>query len=163
MHIGVIAKKAGVSVRTIRYYEELGLIHPSGHSTGGFRLYGEATLKRLELIGFLKGLDLTLLEIRRIFDAGKNSVDGKESLLQLMDLLCGRLQMVSSRLDALAKMKRDLAAVIDVLGACGSCGETALLHSTCCDNCVRLRCGQNVPEMLKVLLEGGSVGRSGAI
>jgi DNA-binding transcriptional MerR regulator len=57
--IGEVAKAAGVSTRTLRYYEELGLVSPSGHSPGGARRYSESDLARVlrirelqELVGF---------------------------------------------------------------------------------------------------------------
>jgi MerR family Zn(II)-responsive transcriptional regulator of zntA len=154
MHIGAIAKKAGLSARTIRYYEELGLIGPSGRSRGGFRQYEEETLKNLELIGFLKGLDLTLLEIRQIFRTGKDPDKVKEDLRQSIGLLGGKLRLITSRLDMLAKMKRDLAAALDVLLACESCGQNVPLRAAECEDCIRLRRGRIVSEVLKALLEG---------
>jgi DNA-binding transcriptional MerR regulator len=45
--IGQVAAQAGVSTRTLRYYEELGLLAPSGHSPGGARRYGEDDVQRL--------------------------------------------------------------------------------------------------------------------
>lgn len=153
MQIGAIAKRAGLSVRTIRYYEELGLIDPIGHSSGGFRLYEEDTLKRLEVIGFLKGLDLTLVEIRQIFYAGKSSGEGKEAVRKLINLFNGKLRLIQTKLEELAKMKADLSGVLGVLQSCESCGHSVPLRSDDCDDCIRLHCGRNVPEMLKIFLE----------
>jgi DNA-binding transcriptional MerR regulator len=153
MQIGVIAKKAGLSVRTIRYYEELGLVDPIGHSSGGFRLYGEDTLKRLEVIAFLKGLDLTLVEIRQIFDAGKTSGEGKEAVRKLINLFNGKLRLAETRLEDLLKIKKDLSRVLGVLQFCESCGHSAPFRSDDCDECIRLHCGQSVPEMLKIFFE----------
>jgi DNA-binding transcriptional MerR regulator len=50
MRIGDLAKKAGTTMRTIRYYEQLGLIAPTARTRGGFRLYEEDELRKLRLI-----------------------------------------------------------------------------------------------------------------
>ena len=62
--IGEVAERTGLSLRTIRYYEEMGLISPSARSQGGFRLYTEADIARLELVTRMKPLDFTLEEMR---------------------------------------------------------------------------------------------------
>ncbi|MBO1750520.1 MerR family transcriptional regulator [Actinotalea sp. BY-33] len=62
--IGEVAERTGLSLRTIRYYEEVGLVSPASRSHGGFRLYAEADIARLELIKQMKPLDFTLEEMR---------------------------------------------------------------------------------------------------
>jgi DNA-binding transcriptional MerR regulator len=68
--IGEAAARAGVSVRTLRYYEELGLLTPSAHSPGGARRYGEEDLARLARIRELKDLlGFNLDEVRAVLTA----------------------------------------------------------------------------------------------
>jgi DNA-binding transcriptional MerR regulator len=69
LQIGEVAERLGLSLRTIRYYEELGLMSPSGRSPGGFRLYSEEDVERLALIKGMKPLDLTLNEMNELLDA----------------------------------------------------------------------------------------------
>lgn len=65
MHqIGEVASEVGLSLRTIRYYEEVGLVVPSGRTQGGFRLYTDSDIDRLRLIKQMKPLDFTLDEMR---------------------------------------------------------------------------------------------------
>jgi DNA-binding transcriptional MerR regulator len=65
MHqIGEVASQVGLSLRTIRYYEEVGLVVPSGRTQGGFRLYTDSDIDRLLLIKQMKPLDFTLDEMR---------------------------------------------------------------------------------------------------
>ena len=56
MLIGNLAERAGVSTRTIRYYEELGMIQPEERTAGGFRRYSDEQLRRLTIIDNLKSL-----------------------------------------------------------------------------------------------------------
>jgi DNA-binding transcriptional MerR regulator len=62
--IGEVAERTGLSLRTIRYYEEVGLVVPSARSQGGFRLYTEPDVDRLELIKRMKPLGFQLEEMR---------------------------------------------------------------------------------------------------
>ena len=75
--IGEAAERTGLTQRTIRYYEELGLLAPPSRTQGDFRLFSEGDITRLKEIGRLKQLlGFTLAEIRKI-------VDGEEVLGQL--------------------------------------------------------------------------------
>jgi DNA-binding transcriptional MerR regulator len=72
MHIGELAERAGMSLRTIRHYDEVGLLVPSGRTTGGFRVYTAQDLERLLVIRRMKPLGFTLEEMAgllRVVDA----------------------------------------------------------------------------------------------
>lgn len=69
MKIGEVAEQTGLSIRTIRHYDELGVVAPSGRSPGGFRLYSPTDVDRLLLIRRMKPLDFTLEEIREFLRA----------------------------------------------------------------------------------------------
>lgn len=72
MHIGELADRTGLSLRTIRHYDEIGLLKPSGRSEGGFRLYTGIDLERLLVIRRMKPLGFSLdemAELLRIIDA----------------------------------------------------------------------------------------------
>ena len=64
--VGEAAASAGVSVRTLRHYDEIGLLRPARVSGAGYRLYGEGEMRRLERILFFKELEFRLEEIRAI-------------------------------------------------------------------------------------------------
>lgn len=69
MRIGQFASRVGVSVRTARYYEELGLLTPTRVTAGGSRLYGEVAVARLERIIELKELmNFSLEEVRLVVE-----------------------------------------------------------------------------------------------
>ena len=73
MQIGEVAEQIGLSLRTIRYYEEVGLAVPSARSEGGFRLYAAEDVERLRVIMQMKPLGFTLEEMRELLallDAG---------------------------------------------------------------------------------------------
>lgn len=66
--IGEVADRVGLSLRTVRYYEEVGLVTPSDRTPGGFRLYTDADIERLELAKHLKPLGFSLDEMRELLD-----------------------------------------------------------------------------------------------
>lgn len=63
LQIGEVAEQVGLSLRTVRYYEEVGLVTPSSRTEGGFRLYSAADVSRLALVKRMKPLGLTLEEM----------------------------------------------------------------------------------------------------
>lgn len=69
VQIGQVAERTELSVRTVRHYDEVGLIVPSARSVGGFRLYTEADIDRLLLVRRMKPLGFTLEEMRELLDA----------------------------------------------------------------------------------------------
>ncbi|MEV0991854.1 MerR family transcriptional regulator [Streptomyces sp. NPDC049949] len=69
MQIGEVAQRTELSLRTIRHYEETGLVAPSARSLGGFRLYTEADVARLMVIRRMKPLGFTLDQMRDLLDA----------------------------------------------------------------------------------------------
>ena len=66
LQIGQVAERTGLSLRTIRFYEENGLVPPTGRTGGGFRLYGEDAVARLEVIKRMKPLGFSLEEMREL-------------------------------------------------------------------------------------------------
>ncbi|MFE1027102.1 MerR family transcriptional regulator [Streptomyces sp. NPDC058818] len=69
MQIGEVATRTELSLRTIRHYEETGLVIPSARSQGGFRLYTESDVQRLMVIRRMKPLGFTLEQMRDLLDA----------------------------------------------------------------------------------------------
>ncbi|WP_435737256.1 MerR family transcriptional regulator [Cellulosimicrobium sp. PMB13] len=68
MHIGAVAERTGLSLRTLRHYDEVGLVRPSGRSDGGFRLYTEDDVERLLLVRRMKPLGFSLEEMADLLD-----------------------------------------------------------------------------------------------
>lgn len=95
MQIGEVAEAVGLSLRTVRYYEEVGLLAEPARTDGGFRVYGAEHLAQLQLIKQMKPLGLSLEqmgellkardEIRSAADAGERSA-ARERLEQFADL-----------------------------------------------------------------------------
>ncbi|MFD3746625.1 MerR family transcriptional regulator [Nocardia sp. NPDC058633] len=69
LQIGQVAERTELSIKTIRHYDEIGLVTPSERSAGGFRLYTEADVERLLVIRRMKPLGFTLEQMRELLEA----------------------------------------------------------------------------------------------
>jgi MerR family copper efflux transcriptional regulator len=102
MQIGEVAERIGLSLRTIRYYEEVGLIRPSARSQGGFRLYTEHDVSRLQLVKDMKPLGFSLDEMRDLLGVleGLDGPDGGEQSASEQEAMLERLAMYRMAADA---------------------------------------------------------------
>jgi DNA-binding transcriptional MerR regulator len=108
--IGALAKIAGVSTRTVRYYEEIRLLETARRFSGGRRVFGRDALERLRFIGRLKRLGFTLNEIRHL-----NEVFSlQRSTAQMLQVLDGQLARHLAQLD---ERLRELTALRGDLGS----------------------------------------------
>jgi DNA-binding transcriptional MerR regulator len=124
MHqIGEVADAVGLSLRTIRYYDEANLVPPSGRSAGGFRLYTDADIERLRLVKHMKPLDLTIDEMRDVLTTRARLADPatpKRERHELVDRLAmfaelaeERCQRLREQLEAGETISRTLRAELD--------------------------------------------------
>ena len=101
MHIGELAERTGLSLRTIRHYDDVGLLPATARTDGGFRVYSEDDVERLLVIKQMKPLGFSLeemAEILQIFSAGRPSDEEQAKLAAFLE------KAVSER----AKMARNL-------------------------------------------------------
>jgi len=96
-----VAKLTGISVRTLHYYDEIGLLPPSETTDAGYRLYDDTALERLQQILFFRELDLPLKDIAKIM--GNPSFDKRKALNHHRELLL----LKRKRLDDLLRLVDD--------------------------------------------------------
>ena len=104
MQIGAVAARTGLSLRSIRWYEEVGLIGPTSRSPGGFRLYTEADVARIGVIMQMKPLDFSLEDMRDLLgllDDLTATPDGDPARAALLDRLGGYRSAVEERIRTL--------------------------------------------------------------
>lgn len=99
--VSEVAKMAGTTERTLRYYDQVGLLTPSGYSEAGYRLYGEEDLKKLQKILFFREMDFSLEKIALL-------LKGDEiEQIQSLQLQKKFLQKCASRYTRLAQLAQD--------------------------------------------------------
>lgn len=105
--VGEVAERLGVSTRTIKYYEELGLVAPDARSAGGFRLYGEESIARLERILRMKQIGYSLSAIRELTSVRETAKEADK--LTVLKTAKEHLQERERQMGArLAQMREDL-------------------------------------------------------
>ncbi len=113
MQIGEVADRLGLSLRTIRHYDEVGLVPPSARSAGGFRLYTEPDVARLELIMRMKPLGFSLEEMRELLDA-LDALDAAEAADAQHEDLMARLGMFrDAAKERVVALRKELTAAQD--------------------------------------------------
>jgi DNA-binding transcriptional MerR regulator len=118
MQIGEVAERTGLSVRTIRFYEESGLVVPSARSSGGFRLYTDEDVARLQRIRELKPLEFTLEEMRdvlRLLAQLTDRPDADDDRGQLLERLAMYRELADQRVAALHDRWARAAGFADTL------------------------------------------------
>jgi MerR family copper efflux transcriptional regulator len=68
LQIGEAADRTGLSVRTLRHWDQVGLVVPHGRTDGGYRLYTDADVQRLRVVRYMKPLNLSIEEMRSLLD-----------------------------------------------------------------------------------------------
>lgn len=106
--VKAVAELAGVSIRTLHHYDEIGLLRPAAVSPAGYRLYSEADLERLQQVLFFRELDFSLQEIRAMldspsFDRREALAAHRQSLVEKQRRLERLIQSVDRTLDAMER------------------------------------------------------------
>lgn len=105
MIVNEVSKLTGVSIRTLQYYDTIGLLKPSGYTEAGYRLYDDTALDRLQQILLFKELEFPLKEIKEIIDAP--NFDRNKALEQQIELLT----MKKEHLENLIEFAREIKLI----------------------------------------------------
>jgi DNA-binding transcriptional MerR regulator len=122
LQIGEVAERTGVTQRTLRFYEEKGLLKPPSRMDGGFRLYSEDDVRRVEQIRKLQDLlGVTLADIKEIVDAGEmlrelraqyrpeaGIEEKRRQLLKAIEVVQGQYGIVKHKIEQMEEMKGQL-------------------------------------------------------
>ncbi|WP_217132868.1 MerR family transcriptional regulator [Leucobacter chinensis] len=116
MQIGELAERTELSLRTLRHYDEIGLLEPTGRSEGGFRLYTEDDYERLMLIRRMKPLGYSLEQmgdLLRALDADQAKGSVRTEAAQLL------AEFLTDAEQRRAKLEKQLAAADEFIGLLG--------------------------------------------
>ncbi|WP_394752896.1 MerR family transcriptional regulator [Crenothrix sp.] len=103
--INIIAKKAGIGLETIRYYQRIGLIEKPEKPLSGYRVYGEDTVARLLFIQRAKELGFSLTEISNLLALDDGScLETKELAIHKLDIIKSKLQDLQAIASTLEKL-----------------------------------------------------------
>lgn len=151
LKIGDFARLAATNLRTLRYYEELGLIVPAGRSQGGFRYYRQTDINRVQLIRDLQELGLPLERIRDLISARQNG-EARERFLDRVRLaLEEQDRILLERARAIEEQRKKVAQALHKIGECRHCLQAPRFDNNFCEPCATT--GERLPEHLSALYQ----------
>jgi len=120
IQIGEVAKKLGITTRTIRYYEEIGLMGPPERLGGGARMYNRADILRLKFILKLKELGITLREMQELAANFDTQAQQFETITpKLVEILDAHIGKVDQKIANLSSLRREIVdyrtRILDIL------------------------------------------------
>ena len=116
LKIGEVSRRSGIGVEALRFYEKAGLLERPPRTEGGYRLYGEATLERLDFIKRAQVLGFSLSEIKQIIDEKRA---GESPCANDREIVRGRLKELDERMARMRRYRRELAAALAEWDATG--------------------------------------------
>lgn len=124
--IGEIARRAGVGVETVRFYERQGLIEEPARRASGYRQYGEEVVDRLRFIRQAKELGFTLAEIRELLSL---RVDPASTCADVKGRAEAKIADIDEKIRTLQRMKRALVKLTTACGGDGPSSKCPILES----------------------------------
>ncbi len=105
LRIGQLATKTGFTPKTLRYYEDVGLLRPTQRAESGYRLYDGAAVERLRFVRRAQGVGLRLEDIRRILEI---SDEGRVPCEHVMEVVDRELTRIAEQLEKLHQFRDGL-------------------------------------------------------
>jgi DNA-binding transcriptional MerR regulator len=149
LKIGDFAKLAGTNLRTLRYYEELGLLIPASRSQGGFRYYRQTDLNRLGMIQDLQSLGLPLEHIRELMATRDQGGARKDYLHKVNQALVEQERLLQKRIEELGAQRSKIAQAIGKLHECQLCRHAPNTDNNFCEPCQMT--GEHLPAPVSTL------------
>ncbi len=122
--IGKLAKRGGVGIDTVRYYERAGLLAPRSRLASGYRRYGDLELSRLRFIRRAQALGVTLKEIKELL-----AISALRDVGRVKRSAQAKLRDVETRIADLVRMRDGLAKLIDSCPGHGRAADCPILQA----------------------------------
>jgi MerR family copper efflux transcriptional regulator len=116
LKIGEVARSSGLTVKTIRFYCDEGLIQPSSRSEGGYRLFDEGVFAELTLIRTLRAMEIPLSDVSQILEARRSGICTCSDLKARIRCKAGE---IGEKIVALQGLQAELFGMLDSWEACG--------------------------------------------
>jgi len=150
MKIGEFARYADTNLRTLRYYEELGLMEPAARSDGGFRYYRATDVNRVHLIRDLQNLGLPLESIADLLTKPAETEDRTALLARVENTLRRYDDLLSEKIQALETQRLRIGAAVAKMSDCSNdCDHAPTTKNNRCEPCPIS--GVGLPMLLSAL------------
>ncbi len=148
MTTGDLARACETTVRTVRFYEEAGVLCPEMRSEGGHRLFGSEELQKLQLVMDLREAGLSLNDIKALFELKHQCKTPEEASQRLSDALEAQIDEMQRKIATLRRLREELARTIAIIKECQLCDSTEFPKR--CGDCDVLNQG-DLPRAVRLL------------
>jgi MerR family mercuric resistance operon transcriptional regulator len=121
--IGILAKRGGVSVETIRYYQRRALLEEPSKPSAGIRSYPEESVKRVRFIKRAQTLGFTLEEIQ-----GLLALDERKACTETRGIATHKLELITQKIAELSRMRESLARLVRCCDASAAGASCPIIH-----------------------------------
>lgn len=126
MKIGGLAKRTGVGIDAVRYYEREGLVPPAARLASGYRVYGEDDVRRIQFVQRAKALGFTLTEIRELLELSTRREDDMGGLKTAAG---EKLADVEAKISELIRIRDGLRTLVDACPGHGALERCPILNA----------------------------------
>ncbi len=145
---GEMARRSSNTLRTVRFYEEEGILRPVRRTDGGHRLFDRPELERLMLVTDMRSAGLSLDEIKGILEVKRGAACGSDAAKRATAILAQRIDELRDKLAVLARLRDDLGHTTDLMTTCIDCHEANFPSR--CESCP-VMAGPSLPRSMRVL------------
>jgi DNA-binding transcriptional MerR regulator len=147
---GDMARLTGNTLRTVRFYEEAGVLRPAGRSAGGHRLFSERELERLQFITDMRAAGLSLDEIKHLLELKARADSGKSAAGEALRTLDAQILALHEKISVFTRLTKELTRAREILHECSDC-TNARCFPDACDDCDVIKHKGVLPQSMRVL------------
>jgi DNA-binding transcriptional MerR regulator len=147
---GDMARLTRNTLRTVRFYEEAGILRPAGRSSGGHRLFSGRELERLQFISDMRAAGLSLDEIKSLLELKSKADSGKSAATEALDALNAQIDALEDKIAVFTRLRRELVRARQILHECQDCNNPRCFPDAC-DDCEVVRDKGPLPSSMRVL------------
>jgi len=145
-----MARLSNSTLRTVRFYEEEDILHPTLRSEGGHRLFADAELEKLLLVTDMRAAGLSLEEIKTILSLKSSSKTGAEASKRVGEFLHGQIRAMEEKVLVLQRLQEDFSQASDLFAKCSYCNNEET-YPTECGYCGVMSESASLPRTVRVL------------
>lgn len=145
-----MARLSRNTLRTVRFYEEEGLLSPVQRTSGGHRLFESSELDKLRLVSDLRVCGLSLDEIKALLEVKLASASGSQAAQDVVARLEQQIAIMTDRIALMQQLREELARSRSWLGECRDCTHPDLFPTTC-EQCEHVQEREEIPSAAQIL------------
>lgn len=144
---GDMARLCSSTLRTVRFYEQEGLIRPRERA-GGRRMFTHEELRKLQLALDLREAGLSIQDVKDLFELKSRHVTAREASTEVSDILARQIASMQEKIAKLRKLREELSAMLTVVAECRECEGDRFPHA--CGEC-DVVAQPGIPRAVRVL------------